>query len=124
MHKLAHGHASAMEHTNVAEHRHPQWTVQDRLRKARESAGLSVADLADRLAVHRNTVTGWEHANKKRGVPRTVLLAYSAETGVDVEWLERGDEYAPAEQGIGYSGWMLPTCAGAEVGSRASPAAA
>lgn len=68
---------------NTTTGRRPRWTVEDRLRKAREVAGLSVNDCAARLGVHRNTVTNWEHATAhSRQIPRWVLLAYSAETGV------------------------------------------
>ncbi len=85
----------------------PRWTVQDRLRKAREHAGLTSTELADRLGVHRNSVVNWENGGGKRGVPRTVILAYSAETGIDPDWIEHGDD--PARVGLGAIGWMLPT---------------
>ncbi len=38
----------------------PAWTVADRLRKAREHAGLEQAQLATDLGVSRNTVGNYE----------------------------------------------------------------
>ena len=35
----------------------PQWTVGDRLRKAREMIGLDRAELAEQIGISRNTVT-------------------------------------------------------------------
>lgn len=38
----------------------PQWTVHDRCRKARESAELDQAELAERMEVSRATVSNYE----------------------------------------------------------------
>lgn len=68
---------------------------------------MSSTELADRLGVHRNSVVNWENGGGRRGVPRTVILAISAETGVDPDWIEHGDD--GGKVGMGATGWMLPT---------------
>jgi transcriptional regulator with XRE-family HTH domain len=62
------------------------FTLGDRLRKAREYAGLEIQELAEAVDVHRQSVTRYENdrAKPKRG---TVLL-WSMATGVSVAWLE------------------------------------
>ena len=44
----------------------PIFTLGDRLAKARESAGILQLDLADRLAVSRNTIINWENGQHPR----------------------------------------------------------
>ena len=68
----------------------PEWTVQDRLRKARESAGLEQAELAARIGVARTTIGNYE-----RGITppkRPLLLSWALATGVPSDWLESGKE--------------------------------
>lgn len=68
----------------------PEWNLQDRLRKARESAGLDQAELADRIGVARTTVGHYE-----RGLTtpkRPLLLSWALATGVPSDWLETGKE--------------------------------
>jgi transcriptional regulator with XRE-family HTH domain len=76
------GHMSAHETAN----RIPEWTLGDRLRKARESAGLSQGELADRIGVARATVSSAERAY--HGVRRITLNAWSATTGVPLSWIQ------------------------------------
>lgn len=66
----------------------PQWTLGDRLRKARATTGLNTRDFADRIGVSQPTVTNAE--NDKSKVRRITLNAWSLATGVPVEWLETG----------------------------------
>lgn len=67
----------------------PEFTIGDRLRKARLLVGLSTRDFAEEIGVSQKTVTDAE--NDKRGVPRKILLnAYSMRTRVPVEWLLTG----------------------------------
>ena len=69
----------------------PTWTLGDRLRKARDHAGLSVQEMADDLGVSRTTISKYEHdATGKRGVPRMAILRYADVSGVPVEWIEDG----------------------------------
>lgn len=66
-----------------------EFTLGDRLRKAREHAGLEIQQLAEAVDVHRQSVTRYEtdQSVPKRG---TVLL-WSMATGVSVQWLETGE---------------------------------
>ena len=68
----------------------PHWDVADRLQKALRIAGISAADMARFLDVHRNTMNNWLHG---RTAPnhRTLLL-WSMKTGAPLSWLEHGDE--------------------------------
>src|SRR5262245_24654121 len=68
----------------------PVWTLGDRLRKAREHADLLPHEMATKLDLSRNTVGRYE---SDRIVPkRSVILHWALITGVDSEWLERGEE--------------------------------
>lgn len=67
----------------------PEWTLSDRLRKAREDAGLSQQQLADRLAVSRNTV-GNAETGARRPLPITIK-AWADATGVPLPWLLTGE---------------------------------
>ncbi|MBN9326555.1 helix-turn-helix transcriptional regulator [Cellulomonas sp. 73-145] len=66
----------------------PEWTLADRLRKAREAAGISTADFATDLGVSRNTITNYErgHVSPRRGA----LRLWALRTGVPLVWLETG----------------------------------
>lgn len=67
----------------------PQWTLQDRLRKARIEAGLDQQAVADRLFVSRRTVVRWENGET---VPNADMLKLFAEAiGVDPVWLFVGE---------------------------------
>ena len=82
-----------MAHTEVV----PQWTLTDRLRKARESAGLNQPQLAEALGVSSNTVGNYE-----RGFTtprRMVLMAWAMVTGVPVEWLENDEDPRRDDEG-------------------------
>lgn len=76
----------------------PTWTLTDRLRKARESAGLDQRGLSVRLGIGHATVGNYE-----RGVTmpkRPLLLAWAMATGVDMEWLAgNGTDPATSEGG-------------------------
>lgn len=63
----------------------PTWTLGDRLRKARDVAGITSQDMADRLGVSRNTITNYENDHTSPSV--LAVRAYASETGVDIEWL-------------------------------------
>ena len=63
----------------------PQWTLGDRLRKAREHAGLKQAELAQMIGIARSSVVSYE---SDRTVPsRPVVLSWSMATGVPTEWV-------------------------------------
>jgi transcriptional regulator with XRE-family HTH domain len=63
----------------------PTWTVPDKIRKAREHAGLSQQELADRLSVTRTSVINWERGHTRP--LRLILRLLAQETGVDEQWL-------------------------------------
>lgn len=71
-------------------HRTPEWTLGDRLRKAREEAGLDQAALADALGVSRATISNHEVGIGKRGTNRMMIRAWALATGVEAEWIEYG----------------------------------
>ncbi|MDK8846954.1 helix-turn-helix transcriptional regulator [Corynebacterium sp. MSK297] len=67
----------------------PEWRVQDRLKRAREHAGLSQVELAQLIGVSRATLGNAEQG--VRDLKRPVLIAISFATGVSLEWLENGE---------------------------------
>jgi transcriptional regulator with XRE-family HTH domain len=75
----------------------PTWTVGDRLRKARQHAGLEQAEFAEEIAVSRGTVLNYENDRVK---PRMIVLrAWSMRTGVPLHWLMDGESPQPVEAG-------------------------
>lgn len=72
----------------------PEWTMGDRLRKARHRTGMSAAEFAEAIGVSPRTVTNAEL--DKHGVRRPTLVAWSVATGVPLAWLERGDDEGKA----------------------------
>lgn len=67
----------------------PEWTLGDRLRKARESAGLEQAELAMITGLARQTVSNYE---RDAVHPRaTGVRLWALATGVPVVWLESGE---------------------------------
>ena len=67
----------------------PEWRVQDRLKRAREHAGLSQVELAQLIGVSRATLGNAEQG--VRDLKRPALIAISFATGVSLEWLETGE---------------------------------
>lgn len=66
----------------------PQWTLGDRLRKARTAAGLDRQHLADDFGVSARTVSNYE--NDQTRAPKLVIREYALRCRVPVEWLETG----------------------------------
>ena len=71
----------------------PEFTINDRLRKAREIAGLEQSELADRMGVSRGTVGNNESG--KVSVRPITIKAWALATGVDAHWLETGETISP-----------------------------
>src|SRR5688572_27762798 len=68
----------------------PQWTLGDRIRKARKHAGMSQAELAHAIGVRHSTIATWEtDVNRPSHLVATVDKIAEA-TGVDMEWLLLG----------------------------------
>lgn len=68
----------------------PQWTLGDRLRKAREHAGMDQEELALRIGVSRGTVSNYEIGRGTRPPKVVVLRAWARECGVPYEWIVDG----------------------------------
>lgn len=96
------GHMTTQPH-----HRVPQWTTGDRLRKAREEAGLDQATLAEVLGISRTTVSNHEVGIGKRGTNRMMIRAWAAATGVDPDWIETGRPPGQEPPGLRYGAPML-----------------
>ena len=77
----------------------PEWTLGDRLRKARTLTGLTVAEFAERIGVSDRTINNAE--GDKRAVRRITLNAWAMATGVSLEWLESGQSPAGPPPGPG-----------------------
>ncbi len=67
----------------------PSWTLGDRLRKARESRGLSQSELAEATGISRRSISTYE--TDETGPRRPQLIAWAMATGVALEWLETGE---------------------------------
>ena len=66
----------------------PAWTVADRLRKARESAGLDQGQLAELTGMALNTISNYEAERVK---PRRAgIMAWALATGVPLSWIQTG----------------------------------
>lgn len=76
------------------EPRIPRWTKADRLRKARETTGMTQREFADHVGISKNTVGNYE-AGKTTRFSRPMLAAWAMATGVPIEWLETGKIPAP-----------------------------
>ena len=77
----------------------PQWSLADRMRKAREVTGLDQAEFGDRIGVSRGTVSNAERGNVSPS--RLVIRAWALGSGVPLQWLETGkapDEPGPGEE--------------------------
>lgn len=63
----------------------PRWTAGDRLRKAREHAGVTAEQIADDIGRTARTVRNYEA--DATVAPPVVLRAYAQRCGVALEWL-------------------------------------
>lgn len=63
----------------------PTFSVADRLRKARVSAGLDQTEMASKIGVSRPTVSAWERGRSEPNV--TQAARWAAVTGVSFGWL-------------------------------------
>nr|DAL28231.1 MAG TPA_asm: helix-turn-helix domain protein [Caudoviricetes sp.] len=71
----------------------PVWTLGDRLRKAREAAGLDQTGMARRLGVSRGTVS---NAERETVTPRrSVVMAWALATRVPLDWIEGKENPRP-----------------------------
>lgn len=63
-------------------------TLGDRLKKSLKHADMSVADMAEYLEVHRNTITNW--LADRRTPMLAILRVWAEKVGLPVEWLRNG----------------------------------
>lgn len=70
----------------------PQWTLGDRLRKARAETGLSQEEFARLILVSEGTVANYE-AGATQHPKRLVLEQWAKATGVPYWWLAGADEH-------------------------------
>lgn len=68
----------------------PQWTLSDRLRKARENAGMEQEALARLTGLSRATISAAE--NGHRTPSKTSLSIWAMATGVSRDWLSSGTD--------------------------------
>lgn len=65
----------------------PTWTVGERMKKARETAGYSPAQMAELLGVGVRSLHRWESGKAPK---RMTMTAWAYHTSVPLEWLETG----------------------------------
>jgi transcriptional regulator with XRE-family HTH domain len=70
----------------------PMWTLGERLRKARTSAGLEKEAMASLFFRHRNTIVNWE-GDRARPTEQ-VLRKWAEVTDVPIWWLHGEQEPA------------------------------
>lgn len=63
----------------------PTWTLGDRMRKAREHAGLKQTELAAEIGIGRSSIINYE--SDRAQPPRPVLVAWALRCAVPYEWL-------------------------------------
>lgn len=66
----------------------PEWTLADRIRKARDFAGLDQGALASVTGLSRQTLSNYEHGKTRPSKASLNLIAMM--TGVDRCWLLTG----------------------------------
>lgn len=80
----------------------PEWTLGDRLRKAREHAHLKQEELADEIGVSRTSVSAYEGGKSRPSRP--IVLAWAVRCTVDYDWLLTGTSpFVPGEPSSGNS---------------------
>ena len=73
-----------------------EWTVGDRMAKARREAGITTGEMCDYLGVHRNSLNAYEHDRTARGVPLAILRLWAIRCDVDLDWLRASTRwYSP-----------------------------
>lgn len=74
----------------------PMWTLADRLRKAREFAGLTQGELADEVGISRRSVSTYESGAQTPNRP--VVLSWAMRCNVRMEWLVGDDGPKPGHR--------------------------
>jgi len=63
----------------------PEWSLGDRIRKARESAGMEQKHVAEEMGVSAGSVSKWEGNQRKPSID--TIRKLSRFTNVDILWL-------------------------------------
>jgi transcriptional regulator with XRE-family HTH domain len=88
----------------------PDWTVGDRLRKARRAASISSGSMADNLGVTRQTIAAYE--SDRSPINRRTMIAWAFVCGVPLEWLSDGlcppGDSNPEPADYGQGGQIVP----------------
>lgn len=71
----------------------PTWTFQDRLRKAREHAGMTQSELAEATGVSLNSLNRYEKG--QRSPANDVVSAIAQATNVPLEWFYQDESAQP-----------------------------
>lgn len=75
----------------------PEWTLTDRLAKARHTAKLSQSELGRRLGLSLSTITRYETGSAEPKL--AVILAWAMACGVSTSWL-LGLDAAPDTEAV------------------------
>jgi transcriptional regulator with XRE-family HTH domain len=95
-----------MEHTATINPA-PEWTLGDRLTKARTLAGLTVQEMASAIRVSRGTVSNYEHDHTEP--PFTTIKRYAELANVSLWWLLGEDTPPSSSVTRGYKPLSLVT---------------
>ena len=98
----------------------PQWTIADRLRKAREMTGMDQGQFAEHAGLSR---TGVNAAEGGKTTPRrSTLKLWALASGVPLHWIETGETPSPGGEvvsgGARPEGFEPPTFWLGSTGSR------
>lgn len=97
--------------SNIQERaRIPEFTFGDRLRKAREHAGVTTEEMAAAVDVSTRTVGNYE--NDRTPVRGPVVKVWAMRTGVPVEWLLTGRSDETPDDGGSDLGVSTTACNG------------
>jgi transcriptional regulator with XRE-family HTH domain len=64
----------------------PEWTIGDRMGKARRAAGIRTADMCEYLGIHRNSLNAYEHDRSRP--PKSVVRLWAQRCDVPLDWLD------------------------------------
>lgn len=85
----------------------PEFTLGDRLRKAREIAGMTTDDMARAIGVSDRTIRNYE--NEVTPAKRATVISWALSTGVAFDWLLTGHRPEPTDPSHS-EGYPLRSC--------------
>lgn len=77
----------------------PQFTIHDRLRKAREWAELEQSELAERIEVDRGSISNYETGKTQR-LKSPVIKRWALACEVDLDWIRTGETTPDTPDGL------------------------